>query len=283
MSLRETSHSPEDICATLLTLHLIDSKPLLDALSAFTAQRTRALQQVLTKKLDPLANGEANLSGKLTATRRKAHAHSVRLSVRNVLDLLSNTVGAARTVFQNKSDAMSSLMSRTLQFIDNEGPTSDTGELSEKLSLSTPSLLNHLSPASHAPLPPAIRTYKPYLDLSSSSVTVTPQDLTNKLNTWFRAALQQFSTTCEKWIAELDSARQIWSLLMWFRKSVAASDALDEGEQAQLSSAMEAVCKARIVVIWTGALKDMGEAFRNNLQKALAQVSSDDRPTGRTW
>jgi hypothetical protein len=269
LSLRDSGHSAENICATLLTLHLIDSKPLLEALTVLTTQRSKALQQATSRK-----PGIADAVKLTNRARRKARALAVRNTVGVVLELVATTLGTARGVFESKSKSSATLMHNTLLFIENDG-TSEVAQIPpEQLRLSTSRILGKLSSSLLATLPSTIRSYKPYIDLSSTSTSVSSSDLSRKLSGWFRTSLEHLSISFKNWVDDLESASQIWSLLSWFRKQVDASILLEVSEKREISTVMENVCKMRIVTIWTSALQATGEIYKSNLQEALADSSA---------
>jgi hypothetical protein len=288
LSLRETGHSAEDICATLLTLHLIDSKPLSETLSVLTAQRSRSLKQALTRNLEPAPPVKDIKTGSTDKSRRKVQAHSVRIAINGVLDIISSTLGSARSVFSDQPDASSGFMHHTLNFIEAGGGSSEGSPLPESLQISTGRLLSKMSSSAPVLLPPAIKSYKPYLDLASSSATVASEELRGRLDEWFSTNLEQLSTTLHTWVASLNSAKQVWLLLSWFRSYVQTSMQLENDEQARLLSTMEGACQKHIVHIWTTALRDMREVFETRLHTALSKMKPENTPSGqfnesKTW
>jgi hypothetical protein len=100
--------------------------------------------------------------------------------------------------------------------------------------------------------------------------------------------LEQLSTTLHTWVASLNSAKQVWLLLSWFRSYVQTSMQLENDEQARLLSTMEGACQKHIVHIWTTALRDMRDVFETRLHTALSKMKPENTPSGqfnesKTW
>jgi hypothetical protein len=277
LSLRDTSHLAEDVCGTLLALHLIDSKPLTDALSVFIAQRFKTLQHLIARNPElllpvdaPVARAKAETKEK---ARRKAQARAVRDAITGVLEALASTVVTARNVFEEQPTASGSLIHRSLEFVEQDENITLAASLPDSLQLSTRRFLTKLPSSSHFQhLPPAIRSYKPYIDLSSTSTTVKASDLAKHLDSWFPKAVDQFQGAAESWLADIQSVRHVWMLLLWVRSFVQSS-ALLEPEKDHIISAMDHVSRRRIVTIWKTSLQSMEREFQSALQVALDDVS----------
>jgi conserved oligomeric Golgi complex subunit 1 len=254
----------------------------------FTTQRSKSLNQIISRRLDSASPTKTNrtaiadsLFKSSEKARRTAEVHAVRVAVHSILDIMSSTVGLSRVVFGDKNGSNPALMRLTLAFVETDGTSPDAQALPDSLRLSTSRLLGKLTSSAHTPLPHAIKSYKPYIDSTSNSTSVKQQDLAAKLNGWFRSSLDQLSSALHEWISGLRSARQIWSLLSWFRKHVEASTYFQDDEKSQLCSAMELVCKKRIVSIWTSTLKDQRDVFRAHLQSALTDATIEKHDSGK--
>ncbi|OBZ79452.1 hypothetical protein A0H81_01207 [Grifola frondosa] len=64
LSLREPASSPSEVCAILLTLHLLESRPLPETLSIFLSQRSKVLSTLLAYTDDHIANGHTSSASK---------------------------------------------------------------------------------------------------------------------------------------------------------------------------------------------------------------------------
>jgi hypothetical protein len=285
--LRDTTLQAEDICATLLALHLVDSKPLTEALSVFIEQRSKALQQAVTRKPEPLRTLEASAAPTIASAqekaRRKAQTRAVRDAIGGVLEALTSTVTTARDVFQERPPLNDSMIHRSLKFVEQDEEYPNAAEVPDRLQLSTRRFLAKLPSSFHFQhLPPAVRAYKPYIDLSSNSTTVKPADLSKRLTGWFPDAVQQFRGAVQAWLAEISSVRDVWRLLLWVRSLVGSSTLLEE-ERGQIAAVMDALSRTRIVAIWTTLLKVMEKDFQIALQSALGELAAlEDDMSGQS-
>ncbi|KAI0257190.1 hypothetical protein BJV78DRAFT_1277757 [Lactifluus subvellereus] len=73
LSLRDSNASLEDVCSILLTLHLLESRPLGDVLTTFLTQRARTLQATLSRTPKSMPNGSSSMNG-------SAHPKSKRIT-----------------------------------------------------------------------------------------------------------------------------------------------------------------------------------------------------------
>ncbi|KDQ63279.1 hypothetical protein JAAARDRAFT_188871 [Jaapia argillacea MUCL 33604] len=284
LSLRENQSSSEDVCATLLTLHLLDSRPLAETLSTFLAQRTRALQTILAAYQTPVqssskqgnghAPGAPKLKSDAASKPAKAVVRDVRQKMRTVLEAVSGTVTTARDVFQAQDNGKPSLISCVLGHIQSD-PRSPSGVeiLPTELFLTTQHLLSSLPSSTHfLSLPPNIKSYKPYVDLSSPSSTMNQAHLNHSLGKWFQKALEHYQTVMEAWMADLHTIREVWKVRIWLRKWLDGSSGLDRLENGQMKSACDAVCLKRITALWKASFGKAQEDFRERLATALATL-----------
>ncbi|KAF8203821.1 hypothetical protein BJ912DRAFT_1018517 [Pholiota molesta] len=127
LSLRESSASSEETCATLVTLHLLDSRPLNETLATLLSQRSKTLQSILAWN-----------------STKPVPVREVTQTMKRALSAIAQTVITARTVF-NDEHAKASLI---VGFFDQCKKTND-------LYLTTQSLLTHLTSSANFQLLPA--------------------------------------------------------------------------------------------------------------------------------
>ncbi|KAI0082081.1 hypothetical protein K474DRAFT_1694424 [Panus rudis PR-1116 ss-1] len=272
LSLRENPISPATVCASLLALHLIESRPLLETLSIFLSQRSRSLASLLSKSHDSQANGDAHgsrhgdtrPSGKLVLRR-------VQSRMESVLELISSTIGTARRIFIG-ADNDDALMTNVLRYVQDDSSTIGN-ELPTELRLSTNYLLSTLPSSSHFLLLPAnIKSYKPYLE--GDAVTNIPRNQINdKLGAWFQNSTQDLKASAEKWLSELRAIREIWRLRSNLRNSIDQAEGLEHGEKGGLTQYIDELCLQKAASVWNSELRGTIDAFGNALQAALRTLN----------
>ncbi|KAL0951537.1 hypothetical protein HGRIS_008221 [Hohenbuehelia grisea] len=277
MSLRETVVTSEDACGAVLTVHLLDAKPLTETFAIFLSQRSKALHMVLSPS-GRLANGNGQISDGIIS-RKQANAprglsmQDVKQKISVVLDCVSSTTKVARETFLDESDRLSLLMQilEHLQSDSLEPPSS--GTLPTQLLLSTQALLGNMPSSTHLLLlPPSIRSYKPYVDLSSSATTLSQQQVTQKLKAWFMDSLSSAKTTAEQWFSGLRDVRHVWSVKMFIQKWLHSSDALQDSEATQLADLFASVCHKRVLAIWKQSLVQTQADFKRRLTEAITSI-----------
>lgn len=290
--LRETNMSTEEACATLLTLHLTDSRPLTETLSVFIAQRSKALDILFSRKPEEASAvkiagaGDVAVPGRSAKHRprtRKAVARETWHAVEAVLNAISGTVGAARDIFLDDSPERQSLIRRVLEYITKDETSAFADSLPPDLRLSTQRFLTTLPSSSQLLLLPAgLRQYKPYVDLTSTSTIVAQPDLSNKLENWFYACAQRLKTALKSWLVEIETVRQVWAIRRWARDGIQNSTKLEDKEKIHIASALDDVCRTRVVEIWTSVLQGMEQLFLNSLRTVIASLlqPSDFDPSG---
>ncbi|KAF8899004.1 hypothetical protein BD779DRAFT_52580 [Infundibulicybe gibba] len=290
ISLREPS-PPDDICATLLTLHLLDSQPLVEALSVYLTQRSKALHAIFSKS--KVGQGGSHLSqpnGHSDTRFGDAHTKTptqlVKDDIQATLDLISNTLTSARRVF-HEAESQSSLIKTILEHIQSDSHHSqDQPTTSKDLYITTPYLLTSLPSSTHFLLLPSnIRSYKPYVDVNSSSSTVPPAQLSEKLDNWFRRSAIPWKSSITQWFSKLQNFRDVWSIRSSTRTWILASG-LDEQEYIHLTNLLDDVCQDQILSIWTSSLSSASRSFKSqlehvvlNLRNETASESADVTPT----
>ncbi|KAG6897112.1 hypothetical protein C0992_003966 [Termitomyces sp. T32_za158] len=247
LSLREYDSSPEDTCAVLLTLHLLDSRPLTESLSVFLAQRSKTLHNLLAWKYDSDSsmkqpNGHAPASTAVSTDFRRRPVKAIKDATTTALDAISRTVKTARDIFRQDDEHQPSLIRRVLEHIQSDSP--DVAQAhSTDLYLTTQSLLTTLPSSTHfLLLPPDLRSYKPYVDLTSSSSSIQPLQFTQKLDEWFQASISSFQNAVSRWVADLQNVKELWSVraatLRWLSTS-----GLEESESVEVGRILDDVCR----------------------------------------
>ncbi|KAF9567030.1 hypothetical protein CPC08DRAFT_65181 [Agrocybe pediades] len=272
LSLREASASYETTCAILVTLHLLDSRPLSETLNTLFLQRTKALQALLSWTPDspPTSSG---------TRQRPASVREVIKIMKNSLRTIFQTVGTARHIFCARQSSPS-LIGRVLGSIqaDNEGDR-DHDALPDDLIISSQSLLTQLtSSANFQLLPPNLRYYKPYIDMDSSSTSL-PQDLlTRKLQDWFASASGQWRQSAERWISGLLTIKDVGSLRNSLRRNILAAG-LEESEKEMTIRDLISLCNKRVIEIWKTRLSDAERDSKARLRDLVFADNNED-PSG---
>ncbi|KIM47756.1 hypothetical protein M413DRAFT_439424 [Hebeloma cylindrosporum] len=291
LSLRETSSSSEDTCAILVTLHVLDSRPLNETLTAFLSQRSKALQSNLAWNPDASSIKNAPPSNIPNGHRPESDApqslpvREVTQVMKKALATIAQTIRSARKIFQD-SPSGRSLIFRVLESIQEEedarSPT-QVKPLPDELRLSTRSLLVHLtSSANFQLLPPSLRFYKPYIDLNSTSTSLPHLDFSQRLEEWFRDSSNHWQRSAGRWFSGLQNIKDVWTLRTSIRKYVLGSG-LDKLEKKHLLSNLVALCHERITLIWQKLLADTQSKFKSSLLENLScppanEAHLDDSP-----
>jgi len=98
-----------------------------------------------------------------------------------------------------------------------------------------------------------------------------PQErFTQKLDEWFKQALDKLQATVESWFSELESVQEVWSVRSWIRKWVATTSRLEAHEQIHLKNLLDDMSRQRMVVIWKAVLADAAQNFQNKLESSLS-------------
>ena len=260
----------QDVCSILLTLHLLESRPLIDVLTIFLTQRARNLQSTLSRSPKSAPNGSLP-NGSALPKSKKAIVREVREGLETVLEAIASTVGVARAVFSNKSKDSPSLMSRILFFIQSDVPVLDAS-LPTELQMSTQHLLSTLPSASHfALLPSSIRSYRPYVDLTSATSSVPPAQLALQLGEWFSKAVTSLQNAAEGWFTDLRTLKEVWAVRLWFDEWLGGKE-LEDDEKRGLAEVVDGVAHGQAVKILRRVLGDVQNCFHDELRDALSQL-----------
>lgn len=286
LSLRTHEKSPEDTCATILTLHILESKPLIDTLTTYLSQRMRTMHTLVSKNSAVMAtaipndvpttqtNGHLPGASKLAQSKRfppNDRLQQVKSSLLILVEVISRTVNCARNVFQSQRPTQPALAIRVLEQMHTESPTVSDSETSlpDELALSTQTILSGLASSSYFTLLPAgIRSYKPYVELSSASSSVPEHFLEDKLRTWFDQSCSILRDSLDRWLLELDSVKSVWNVRSSLRKWLLASG-LVKAEQTALDTLFEEAVRKRVTAIWTNTIHGAKDLFL----KALSSLT----------
>lgn len=268
----------QETCAILVTLHLLDSRPLNETLSAILSQRSKSLQTVLAWAPDsgPTQNGPAKRKGQDSATR-SVSIREVTQVMKNALSTIAQTVCTSRTIFQRRGSEPS-LIDRVLESIQSESETSDSvSKLPAELQLSTQSLLSQLtSSANFQLLPPDLRSYKPYVDLHSSSATLTQVIFSQKLQEWFRTSSDRWKSSASQWFSGINTVKEVWTLRSSVRRFISTSG-LEDSEKDIVSSNLDYLCHDRILDIWKKTLSGAEDEFKRRIHSSISVTSEKGR------
>ena len=201
------------------------------------------------------------------------------------LDTISRTLKTARDIFQNSSPSRGSMIIAVLEYIQSDIPndTSATHALPAELLLTTQTLLTALPSSTHfLLLPPNLRSYKPFIDLTSSSTSMPQEHFVQVLDGWFRQSSKKLQGTVESWFSELESVQEVWSIRSWIRKWVATTSRLEQHEQVYLKILLDDLSRQRMVVIWKAILADAANDFQDKLESSISDLieSSDAKVAG---
>ncbi|KAJ7070881.1 Vps51/Vps67 domain-containing protein, partial [Mycena amicta] len=271
-SLKEYAASSEDVCAALLTLHLLDSRPLSETLSSFLDHRFKTFSSLLRASENPPATPPSPISnGYIVHTRlsRKASVREVREAMQTALDAMVKTMASARDVFE-EADSKQSMIRNVLEFIQSDSVHSSF--LPPELQLTTQSLLETLPSSTHfLLLPSTLRSYRPYVDLTSSSASVNQTDFKRLLDDWFRTSNQKLQAAVSAWLLELHTVAEVWSLGATIRQWIVVSG-LPRIEVDTLLTLFDEAAQRRVLDIWNLELSDAGSAFHIQLSSATAKL-----------
>jgi hypothetical protein len=142
--------------------------------------------------------------------------------------------------------------------------------LPPELALSTQTILSGLPSSSYFTLLPAgIRSYKPYVELSSASSSVPGHFLEDKLRNWFDQSCSILQDSLDRWLLELNNVKSVWNVRSSLRKWLLTSG-LVKTEQTALDTLFEEAARKRVTAIWTDTIHETKELFL----KALASLTS---------
>ncbi|KAF9074806.1 hypothetical protein BDP27DRAFT_1286851 [Rhodocollybia butyracea] len=254
LSLRDIAASSEEICATLLTLHLLDSRPLPDTLTALLDQRYKSLQILFSKTPSP-----------------RGSIREIKKCILLALEFISHTMKSSRDVFEATASQLS-LIRKALEFIQTDSAPSG---LPSELQLTTQTLLGSLpSSSTFSALPQNLTSYKPHMDINSHFSSLSAAHLDQKVYEWFQRSTDALQISCKTWLLDANNVKVIWSIRSSVRDLLQASATLKLSESDRLKSLFDEVCRERIVTIWQTGLSDAEVAFRDQLTTTVKSVNS---------
>ncbi|KAL0579449.1 hypothetical protein V5O48_002555 [Marasmius crinis-equi] len=277
----------QDICATLLTLHLLESQPLTEALALLFERRSKALEVLLSttgvstaQPSSPIlsrrrARSPSNAGAGKTSTAART-IREVKESITVALDCICRTVKAVYEILEDK-DAEEPLIRQVLGHIQND---KSVVSVSPELKLSTHDLLMSLPSSAHfLLLPQNLRSYKPYVDLDSSSTRVKQEVLRRKMEDWFEKSTKALRSATEKWLLEIKSVKNVWAIRVSSRTWINNFANLDQGRSTRLESIVDDVCRQRIIDLWNETLGDAKKSFEEQLSSLVSSFGQDKKIT----
>ena len=293
------SNTAQQNCATLLTLHLLDARPLSDTLSIFLAQRTKTLHTMLAWRLGrtdtlkskqissfPLRpNGHPpDASGEQRAIFGRATIRDVKKATLAALGVVFRTLSTTRDIFQHCPARPQAMMISALEYIHSDSPSpAPSRTIPPQILLDTEGLLATLPSSTHfSLLPPSLRSYRPYVDPSSSASSVPQSLLNQKLDEWFRKSAERLQHSVKTWFSDLQCAREVWSIRSSILTCIDAASGIDQDETLSLKSSFDNACLERLLDIWKERLQEAGQTFRDRLVSVVMSIAKDDdiRPAG---
>ncbi|KAJ3984576.1 hypothetical protein F5890DRAFT_1411350 [Lentinula detonsa] len=253
LALRDTTAPSETTCATLLTLHLLDSRPLSDTLSALLDQRSKSLSAMFSKTPTP-----------------RGSIRDIKKCILVALQSISQTIKTTRDVFQTRRTQLS-LIRATLEFIQTDSIPS--AGLPSELQLTTQSLLSNLPSLSHfSTLPQTLTSYKPHVDVNSQFSSLSPMHLDKTLSEWFQKCTNALQQSCQTWLSDTDSVKVVWSIRNSVRAWLHSSASLESSETGHLKVLFDEVCCRHITEIWKKGMSNAEITFRDQLTSTVISL-----------
>ncbi|KJA28288.1 hypothetical protein HYPSUDRAFT_74168 [Hypholoma sublateritium FD-334 SS-4] len=274
LSLREIGVSSEETCATLATLHLLDSRPLTETLATLLSQRSKTLQSILSWKSYP-GNSKSSettpANGHAGSVLESMSLREVTQSMKKAFNTIAQTLSTANIVFQDES-SKPSLILCVLRSMQDDKPDGRalTYRLPNELQVTTQSLLTQLTSSANFQLLPAnLRSYKPYVDLNSSSTRLPPMELAQRLQEWFQSSCDHWRNSAAHWLQGLQSLKEVWTLRNSMLRCITGSR-LKVEQILFISSQIDSLYHERIIGIWQRVLSDAEAKFKKTLYDQLS-------------
>ncbi|KAI0673317.1 hypothetical protein C8Q78DRAFT_1067674 [Trametes maxima] len=272
--LREPSSMPGEVCATLLTLHLLESRPIPETLSIYLAQRTKTLSALLARSASASNTRVAGteVDGRSLHRPRKALVREAKQSAEAALGTISQTVITARRIFADSASGEPSTMKRALQFF--QSPLDVTNHLPPELQLSTQILLSTLPSSNHfLLLPQNIRAYKPYVDNASLTSPHLQDLLRDKLHGWLNRAIHDLNGALVDWFTHLGYVRDVWDVRSALLQQLKDMGGLEPFERQELESVIDAASLKQATSVWKAALGRLQSSFREAILFATTALT----------
>lgn len=204
---------------------------------------------------------------------RRIVVRAVHDALRSVLDVMSRTVGTARDIFREDHELHQSMVGSALAHFQSDSSNVSTDGAVSDLRLTTTGLLTSLPSSAHFLfLPQSIKSYKPYIDLTSTSSTLHQEELSRQVREWFGRATDHFKAVAEQWLTELESVREVWIIRARLRKWIRSVCQFEDVERNLVLSLLDACCSDRIRFIWGTGLKELDSFFRERVQSAITSL-----------
>lgn len=216
-----------------------------------------------------------------TSDFRRKPVNKIREASHAALGVISQTCKTARSIFHD-NNPQASLIRRVLEYIQSDSPTPSSESLPTDLRLTTQTLLTTLPSSAHfLLLPQNLRSYKPYVDLNSSSSSIQRSYFTQKLGEWFHHSSMVLHTAIGRWFGNLESIKEVWSVRSSTRAWILSSS-LDQEEIIQLINVLDDQCQQRAIEIWRLKLNVALKSFGERLDSATSgsNEGSKDQRTG---
>ncbi|KAK7058383.1 hypothetical protein VNI00_002017 [Paramarasmius palmivorus] len=285
-SLQEYTTSTEETCATLLTLHLLESRPLTDTLAIFLEKRSKALganlfqdsKSALTPSLSRRNKFAEPTTDRKSTTGKVSTVKEVKDNTIAALDCISRTVCTIHGVL-GKNDSSESLIQQVLGYIQSDPSDPPASSLPPDLKLSTHDLLMSLPSSAHfLLLPQNLRSYRPYVDLASSSSKLSQNTLHAKVDEWFKKSIASLQIAIERWLDEVHSVKNVWSVrsavITWIQRSRLS---LDSHKVTSLEAIVNETCQRRIVELWKLSLEETERSFHTRLTEIVDAFSNNEQ------
>ena len=223
-------------------------------------------------------------SGEQRATFGRATIRDVKKATLATLGVIFRTLSTARDVFQHCPTKPQSMMISALEYIQSDSPSpAPSRTIPPQVLLNTEGLLATLPSSTHfSLLPPSLRSYRPYVDPSSSASSVPQSLLSQKLDEWFRKSTERLRHAVKTWFSDLQCAREVWSIRSSILTCIDAASGIDQAETLSLKSSFDNACLERLLDIWKERLREAGQTFKDRLVSVAMSIAKDDeiRPAG---
>lgn len=220
------------------------------------------------------------MSRKRNTVPKPSAVREYKQTLQTVLSSITTTVKASRVIYFDSPD-QSSLLVSVLRYIQADSSASQLPSVStnSELLLTTHSLLTSLPSSAHLLLlPENLRSYKPYVDLSSSSSTIPQAQVNQKLQGWFTDACNTFVNGAGQWMASLQEVKEVWNIRTLVHNWIRSSTGLEKEEYGQLTKLFDDICHRRVLSIWKTSFSDAQMAFKRSVSEAVVTVNKNPSP-----
>lgn len=267
----------QSVCATLLTLHILDSRPLTETLVTMLEQRTKALRTLLQQNSPASSHDKYSSQNsfveKSTIFRRMPVDDS-KDAIRLLLDLVFITARVARQIFKSVESSPSLIDRILLHFQTGTTPQAEQDSPIAELYLTSQTLLLSLPSSTHFLLLPAnIKSYKPFIDPDSQSSFVSQTTLTLKLDEWFNKSLEVIRPSVAQWLSSLKTIKELWSVRLAITNWIRESELL-ANEARIVEKLFDDLHGSTASQIWISRIHHTEQNYTHKLQKVVAEFSN---------